>query len=102
AAAIANELALADRASIGSQFGPTDPDLPVPDCDGTLDAGTTAKVTLQMDSSIDDRRTGQVRLDGIRNGADFRYSGFAASPITLGQLGMTRVEGQAWELSPHG
>ena len=100
AAALVNELALADHPAIASRFGPTDPKLEVPPCDGPLEAGATAKLDLQMDSSIDDRRTGQVRLGGIRNGADFRYSGFAASGVTLGQQGMARVEGRAWLLEP--
>jgi hypothetical protein len=99
-AAVANELALADRPTTASRFGPTGPDLEPPECTATLEAGETAKLALQMDSSIDDRRTGQVRLDGIRNGPDFRYSGFVASPMTLGQHGVTRIGGQVWALRP--
>ncbi len=99
-AAIVNELALADRPAIASRFGPTDPSLEVPPCDGPLEAGATAKLVLLMDSSIDDRRTGQVRLEGIRNGADFQYAGFAASRLTMGQQGVTRDAGRAWILSP--
>jgi hypothetical protein len=99
-AAIVNELALADRPAITSRFGPTDPTLEVPACDDPLAAGATAKLELLMDSSIDDRRTGQVRLEGIRNGPDFQYSGFAASRLTMGQQGMTRTGGRAWMLSP--
>ncbi|HEX5826508.1 MAG TPA: hypothetical protein VFY23_03235 [Candidatus Limnocylindrales bacterium] len=100
AAAIVNELALADRPAIASRFGPTDPSLEVPDCNGRMEAGETSKVRLLMDGAIDGQRMGQARLDGIRNGPDFRYSGFAASRMTLGQQGMTRVEGQAWRLRP--
>jgi hypothetical protein len=99
-AALFNELALADRPSIGSRFGPTDPDLEVPECSEALVAGETARVALLMDSSIDDRRTGQLRLDGVRNGADFRYAGYVASRVALGQRGMARSEGRAWELGP--
>ena len=76
-AAMVNELALADRPAIASRFGPTDPTLEVPACDAPLDVGSTAKLDLLMDSSIDDRRTGQVRIDGFRDGADFAYTGFA-------------------------
>lgn len=54
-----------------------------------------------MDSSIDDRRTGQLQLEGIRNGADFRYSGYVASRLALGQRGMARVAGKASELGPN-
>jgi hypothetical protein len=100
AAAIANELALADRPAGASQFGPVDPALEPPPCTGDLAAGETAKLDLRMDASVDDRRTGQVRLEGIRNGPDFRYAGFAATRILLGQHGMTRLSGQAWERVP--
>jgi hypothetical protein len=99
-AALVNELALTDRPSIGSRFGPTDPDLEVPECSGDLVAGDTARLALQMDSSIDDRRTGQLRIDGVRNEADFRYTGYVASRVALGQRGMTRTEGRAWEVGP--
>lgn len=99
-AALYNELALADRPSIGSRFGPTDPDLDVPECSEALAAGETARVALLMDSSIDDRRTGQLRIDGVRNGADFRYAGYVASRVALGRRGMARSEGRAWALGP--
>ena len=99
-AAMVNELALADRPANASRFGPTDPSIEVPTCDAPLEIGTTAKLELLMDSSIDDRRTGQVRLEGFRNGSDFEYSGFAASRLTMGQQGMTRDRGRAWMLGP--
>ena len=100
AAALVNELALADRPAIGSRFGPSDPAMEVPECSGDLTAGETARLVLQMDTSIDDRRTGQLRIEGIRTGPDFRYAGYVASPLGLGQRGMTRSAGKAWELGP--
>jgi hypothetical protein len=100
AAAIANELALANRPVGGSAFGPADPDLEPPPCDGPLEEGGTAKLELLMDAAVDGRRTGQLRIEGIRNGPDFRWAGFAATRLALGQLGMTRLSGEAWERSP--
>jgi hypothetical protein len=100
AAAIANELALADRPATTSRFGPTDPALEPPPCDGPLREGATAKLELSMDASIDDRRTGQVRLEGIRDAEDFHYAGFAATRLTLGQHGLTRLDGRAWRQAP--
>lgn len=100
AAAIANELALGNQPARASQFGPTDPDMEPPPCDGRLEQGGTAALDLRMDIAVDDQRTGQVRLQGIRNGPDFAWSGFAATRLTLGQHGMTRLKGQAWELLP--
>jgi hypothetical protein len=100
AAAIGNELALADRPAGASQFGPVDPELEPPACDGDLAAGETAKLQLRMDVAVDDTRTGQVRMEGIRNGPDFRYAGFAATRIILGQHALARTSGQAWERMP--
>jgi hypothetical protein len=99
-AAIINELALADRPAIASRFGPTDPALEPPPCDGTLVAGPTARLSLRMDASLDDRYTGQVVVGGVRNGTDVSWNGFAGTRLTLGQRGLTRIAGQVWELAP--
>ncbi|HYO41814.1 MAG TPA: hypothetical protein VES19_01330 [Candidatus Limnocylindrales bacterium] len=100
AAAIVNELALGDRPSIASRFGPTDPDLEPPACTKPVLAGATARLELRMDGSLDGRYTGQVTLEGIRRGADFAWSGFAATRFTLGQQGLVRVGDQVWILTP--
>ena len=69
----------------GRASGPRIPTLEVPELRRARSrSGETARLVLQMDSSIDDRRTGQLRLEGIRNGADFRYSGYVASRLALG------------------
>jgi hypothetical protein len=99
-AAIVNELALGDRPSIASRFGPTDPAVEPPTCTDPVAAGSTARLQLLMDGSIDNRYTGQVSLEGIRDGADVSWSGFAATRLTLGQQGMARVGDRAWSLSP--
>jgi hypothetical protein len=99
-AAIVNELALANRPAIASQFGPTDPEIEPPACNGELEAGATARLSLRMDASIDDRYTGQVVIGGIRNGADVRWTGFAGTRLTLGNQGLARIAGQVWELAP--
>jgi hypothetical protein len=98
--AIVNELALGDRPAITSRFGPTDPDLDPPPCTGVILFGATAVVELRMDSSLDGRFSGQVVIRGIRHGTDVSWSGFAATRLTLGQHGMTRVGGEAWVLTP--
>ena len=99
-AAVVNEVALGNRPSSASRFGPTDPALPLPDCGDPVTYGSTARVELLMDASVDGRRTGQVTLDGVRNGSDVRWTGFAATQVTIGQQGMTRVGGSAWILRP--
>jgi hypothetical protein len=99
-AAIVNELALDNRPAIASRFGPTDPDEEPPACDGVILYGTTAVLDLRMDSSLDGRFAGQVAIHGIRNGTDVQWNGFAATRLTLGQHGITRIDDRAWELLP--
>jgi hypothetical protein len=99
AAAVVNELALRDQPSAASRFGPTDPTLEPPPCDGTLSAGSTARLDLSMDEAIDGRRAGQVSVSGVRNGADVRWSGFAATRLMLGQVGAARIGDRAWVLN---
>jgi hypothetical protein len=53
-----------------------------------------------MDGSIDGRYSGQVVIEGIRSGADFSWSGFAATRLTLGQQGVVRVGNRVWVLTP--
>lgn len=98
--AIVNELALGDRPAIASRFGPTDPDLEPPPCDGVILYGTTADLDLRMDSSLDGRFAGQVAIRGIRKGTDVRWTGFAATRLTIGQHGITRIADRTWELAP--
>ena len=99
-AAIVNELALGDRPAIASRFGPTDPALEPPLCSGVILYGTTAVVDVRMDSSLDGQFAGQVGIHGIRSGTDVQWNGFAASRMTLGQYGITRIGDRSWELSP--
>ena len=98
--AIVNELALGDRPAIASRFGPTDPDLEPPPCNGVILYGTTAVLDLRMDSSLDGQFAGQVAIRGIRHGTDVRWSGFAATRQTLGQHGITRIADRTWEQLP--
>jgi hypothetical protein len=100
AAAVYNELALGDRPAISSRFGPTDPALEPPACDGILGEGTTAVLSLSMDAAIDGSMVGQVSIAGERDGTDVRWSGFAATRFALGQVGFARVGPLGWELSP--
>ena len=100
AAAAANELALAGRPSIASRFGPTDPDLEPPACTAPLTISSTARIQLVMDSSIDGRYAGTVRLAGTRDGADVAWTGFAGTRFTLGQHGLVRLAGTVWERQP--
>ena len=100
AVAIVNELALGNRPAIASRFGPTDPDAEVPPCTGALAAGSTARLDLRLDASVDNRRTGQVVIGGIRDGRDVRWNGFAATRLLVGQVGAARVGERVWNRQP--
>jgi hypothetical protein len=99
-AAIVNELALDDRPAIASRFGPVDPDLEVRDCTDPVIAGTTARLELRMDGSIDNRYSGQVALEGVREVGNVSWTGFAATRLTLGQQGLVRLGKRVWVLAP--
>jgi hypothetical protein len=99
-AAVVNEVALSDQPAAASRFGPTDPTVDPPDCNGSLTAGSTARVQLQMDASVDGRRTGQAIINGMRSGPDVRWTGFAATEVTLGQVGVVRIGAEGWRRSP--
>jgi hypothetical protein len=97
---VANELALGDRPAISSRFGPTEATTDLPECGGPLAAGATARIELRMDASVDDQRTGQVSIGGVRDGADVRWTGFAAARASLGQHGVARIGDRAWVRRP--
>ena len=67
-AAIANELALQDRPAAASRYGPTDPALVPPLCDGPLAAGATAILTEDLGGTVDGRSLGIARVRGARSG----------------------------------
>jgi len=100
-AAVYNELSLGDRAAISSRFGPTDPTLEPPTCDGPIALGATADVTLQMDGSVDGKPTGQLSVAGTRAGMDVRWDGYVTSSVAFGRTGFARVDATAWNLLPN-
>jgi hypothetical protein len=100
AAAIVNELSMGNRPTVVSRFGPTDPAIEPPPCTGDLAAGRTSRVELRMDAELDGRRTGQVVIAGVRDGTDVRWSGFAASDVLVGQVGIARIGDDAWRRRP--
>ena len=99
-AAIANELALRDRPAASSRFGPTDPDLVLPPCDGQLLYGTTAQVQLDLAADIDQHPIGSAHVAGPRSGADIRWLADVATDRVLGQYGAARVGDAGWLRTP--
>lgn len=100
AAAVLNDLALRDRPALGSIYGPTDPDRDPPTCDGQLEAGASARISLRLWGEVDLRPIGAVDLAGLRVGEDFRWSAYAATPVALGTYGAARIGPNAWRLLP--
>ncbi len=95
-AAIANDLALRDAPAADSPYGPTDPALEPPPCDGSVSAGPSARVELVLSGDVDRRSIGDVRLEGIRVGTDLRWGADATTSTVLGTFGAARVGSSAW------
>lgn len=103
AAAVYNEVSLVGKPAATSRFGPTDPKLDPPPCDGPLAIGTTAQVTLQADVSVDGSLSGQLSVSGQRSGSDIFWEGYVTSSVAFGRAGFARIGQTAWRLLPeHG
>lgn len=100
--AIANDLALRDQPASASRFGPTDPSLEPPECDGPLAAGRTARLALSITGEVDGRGIGDGQLTGVRDGSDFRWAAAIASTVRLGRDGQARIEERAWVIGSSG
>ncbi len=99
AAAVGNELALTDRPTVGSRFGPTGPGQP-PACADAIGVGRTARLTLHVDADADGRSAGSVDLVGERAGTDLRWTADVAGDRMLGTFGAARIGGRAWARQP--
>lgn len=102
AVAMANELALRDRPTASSRFGPTGTDSEPPLCTAPLVAGSTARVELHLTADLDGRSIGRIDLAGDRSGADFRWLAYAATSRELGLHGAARIGNDAWVREPFG
>jgi hypothetical protein len=95
-AAIANELALRDRPAAASRYGPTDPALLPPLCDGALAAGTSANLTLDLGGTVDGRSLGIARVRGARTGESFRWLADVTTTRDVGLHGAVALSSRAW------
>jgi hypothetical protein len=100
AVAMANELALRDRVAASSRFGPTDLDRDPPACDGAMGIGTSARITVHLDATIDGRSLGSVDISGDRSVADVRWLAYVASSHELGLHGAATIDGANWIRAP--
>jgi hypothetical protein len=98
--AVANDIALRDRALASSRFGPTSgPDQP-PFCDSPLATGTSARLRLDLTGTVDLRPFGSVELSGLRVESDFRWLAYVATTRQLGEYGSARTGDRAWVRTP--
>ncbi len=95
-AAVANELALQDRPATASRYGPTDPLLVPPTCDGALAAGSTAQLTLDLGGSVDGRSLGIARARGARARTDFRWLADVTTIREVGLAGVAALGSGGW------
>jgi hypothetical protein len=100
--AMANELALRDRPTASSRFGPTATDDEPPLCADPLSTGPTARLALRLEGEVDGRSIGNVDLAGDRSGTDFRWLAYAATTRQLGLHGAARIADRAWIREPFG
>ncbi len=98
--AVANDVALRDTPPDASRFGPTIGAVQPPMCDGPLAAGSTARLVLHLDATVDLRPLGATDLTGVRVHDDFRWLAYVASNRQLGQYGSARVGEGAWTTAP--
>jgi hypothetical protein len=100
AVAVANDIALQDTPAAASRFGPTTGEEQPPACDAPLTVGSSARLAMHLDATVDLRPIGSVDLTGLRVGDDFRWLAYVASDRQLGQYGSARIGDHAWLASP--
>jgi hypothetical protein len=99
-AALANEVALRDKPTASSRFGPTDTEREPPLCDAPLTLAASARVELSLDGDLDGRSIGSVDLAGDRSGSDFRWLAYEATTSEFGLRGQARIGDHAWVREP--
>ena len=99
-AAVANDLALRDKAVASSRFGPTGGTDQPPLCDLPLTVGPTARLHLALNATVDLKPIGSVDLSGIRVDRDFRWLAYVATSSQLGEYASARTGDLAWVRTP--
>ena len=100
AVVVANDAALRETPIADSRFGPVAGAEQPPLCDGELSAGSSARLDLRLDATVDLRSIGTVEVLGSRVGDDFRWLAYVAGDRELGQYGEARVGPLGWTTSP--
>ncbi len=97
---LADDLSLRDRPAAQSRFGPTDPALPLPRCEGPLKDAPGAVLEMHVAGDVDGRSIGTVDLTGVRSGSDVSWTAWVYSRDLFVEYGAVRSEGKAWTLRP--
>ncbi len=97
---VANDLAVRDRAATTSRFGPTDSALVPPECNGPLAPGPSATLLGRLDGQIDGGALGGAQIQGIRSGADFRWTAEIGTTAQLGLAGAALIGRNGWRREP--
>jgi hypothetical protein len=100
AVAIANELAIADRPSSASRYGPIDGGREPQACQDPLTIPGSAAFAGPLGGTVDRASIGSAQVRGQRVGDDFRWDGTVASDEALGRYGAIRIGFAAWTAQP--
>ena len=98
--ALANDVALGYQPAAASRFGPTDPGLGPPACDGELRVGVTATLDARLEGAADGRSLGGAVIRGARSGDDIRWTADVATTTRFGLAGAVTIGPDGWRREP--
>jgi hypothetical protein len=100
-ATLVNAAAARDRPANASPYGPTDPTLPLPACDGAIRVGATATLTARLTGEADrDRLLGTATIEGARSGDDIAWMAKVAIADETGPAGVVALAEDGWQREP--
>jgi hypothetical protein len=99
---LADDAALRQQPPTSSRFGPTSPDVVLPECDQSVAMARSARVELELWADIDGHGIGSVGLSGLRSEADLEWTATISGGIQPGRRGAVRLGSDAWSLDPSG
>jgi hypothetical protein len=97
---LADDSALRNMPAVHSRFGPTDPNVTPPECNGALVPAATAHIDLDLSANEDTRAVGTVSLTGGRAGSDVSWTAQVVRSDLFGQYGAVRIGSRAWTEAP--
>ena len=85
-----------------SRFGPTDPEIALPQCHDSLRPAGSVRVDLQLSADVDGTGIGSVSFQGSRSDDDFEWHADVAAPSGAGHQGAVRIGSEEWSLEADG